>query len=88
MTFLGYVRGISSKTNQGRSKWSVTQKREYFFDLGSLYAEMGKLTDSRNARGIRYQLVDVLAFMVIAKLCGEDLPSVISSEGLPSTQRD
>jgi len=44
-------------------------------DLGSLYAEMGKLTDRRDARGIRYQLVDVLAYMVIAKLCGEDRPS-------------
>lgn len=44
-------------------------------DLGSLYAEMSKLTDNRDARGIRYQLVDVLAYMVMAKLCGEDRPS-------------
>ncbi len=50
-------------------------ERAVVFDLGSLYAEMSKLTERRDARGIRYQLVDVLAFMVIAKLCGEDLPS-------------
>jgi len=36
---------------------------------------MSKLTDCRDARGIRYQLVDLLAFMVMAKLCGEDRPS-------------
>jgi predicted transposase YbfD/YdcC len=45
------------------------------FDLGSLYAELSQLTDNRDARGLRYQLVDLLAFMVIAKLCGEDRPS-------------
>jgi len=39
---------------------------------------MNQLTDRRAARGIRYQLVDVLAFMVIAKLCGEDRPSGIA----------
>jgi len=48
------------------------------FDLGSLYAEMSQLTDSRSARGIRYQLVNILAFMVLAKLCGEDRPSGIA----------
>lgn len=53
-------------------------EREVVIDLGSLYAEMGRLTDSRDARGIRYQLVDILAFMVIAKLCGEDQPSGIA----------
>lgn len=45
------------------------------FDLESLYAEMSQLTDSRKARGIRYQLVNILAFILIAKLCGEDRPS-------------
>jgi predicted transposase YbfD/YdcC len=48
------------------------------FDLGSLYAELGQLTDNRDGRGIRYQLVNLLAFMVIAKLCGEDQPSGIA----------
>ena len=45
------------------------------FDLGSLYGEMSKLSDSRDARGIRYQMVDILTYMLIAKLCGEDRPS-------------
>lgn len=33
---------------------------------------MSQLTDSRSARGIRHQLVNILAFTVLAKLCGED----------------
>lgn len=53
-------------------------EREVVIDLGSLYAEMSRLTDNRDARGIRYQLVDILAFIVIAKLCGEDQPSGIA----------
>jgi len=48
---------------------------EVVIDMGSLYAEMSKLSDKRDARGIRYQLVNLLAFMVMAKLCGEDRPS-------------
>ena len=48
------------------------------FDVGSLYAELSKLTDSRDLRGIRYQLVNILVFMILAKLCGEDRPSGIA----------
>jgi len=48
------------------------------FELGSLYAELSQLTDKRDARGIRYQVVNLLAFMVIVKLCGEDRPSGIA----------
>jgi predicted transposase YbfD/YdcC len=47
-------------------------------DVGSLYTELSKLTDHRDARGIRYQLVDIIAFMLIAKLSGEDRPSGIA----------
>jgi len=48
------------------------------FDVGSLYAELSKLTDQREARGIRYQLVNILVFIILAKLCGEDRPSGIA----------
>ena len=48
------------------------------FDVGSLYAELSKLTDQRDARGIRYQLVNILVFIILAKLCGEDRPSGIA----------
>ena len=48
------------------------------FDMGSLYAEMSKLSDRRDARGIRYRLVDILTYMLIAKLCGQDRPSGIA----------
>lgn len=53
-------------------------KPGFVFDLGSLYAELSKLTDLRRARGLRYQLPNILIFMVIAKLCGEDHPSGIA----------
>ena len=48
------------------------------FGVGSLYAELSKLTDQRDARGIRYQLVNILVFIILAKLCGEDRPSGIA----------
>ena len=48
------------------------------FDVGSLYAELSKLTNQRDARGIRYQQVNILVFIILAKLCGEDRPSGIA----------
>ena len=39
---------------------------------------MSKLTDKRDERGIRDQLVNLLGFIVMAKLCGEDRPSGIA----------
>ena len=44
------------------------------FDMGSLYAALAKLHDARKARGKRYALALVLLLVVLAKLCGEDLP--------------
>jgi predicted transposase YbfD/YdcC len=41
-------------------------------ELGSLFAALAKLQDRRDARGLRYALVTVLVFIVLAKLCGED----------------
>lgn len=41
-------------------------------DLDSLFAALTKLQDRRDARGLRYHLVTVLVFIVLAKLCGED----------------
>jgi predicted transposase YbfD/YdcC len=41
-------------------------------DLDSLFAALAKLRDRRDARGLRYALVTVLVFIVLAKLCGED----------------
>ena len=57
---------------------SNTREVGSVFDMGSLYAEMSTLTDRRDARGLRYQLENLLIFMVIAKLCGEDKPSGIA----------
>jgi predicted transposase YbfD/YdcC len=44
------------------------------FDLGGLYTEFDKLSDTRKARGKRYRLALVLLLVVLAKLCGEDRP--------------
>ena len=58
-------------------KSNITEER-VVFDMGSLYAHLQGLKDSRKARGIRYQLVTILVMMVMAKLCGEDTPSGIA----------
>ena len=47
-------------------------------DLGSLYTWLGKLSDHRHARGVRYRLVTVLVLVVLAKLAGEDRVSGIA----------
>ncbi len=44
----------------------------FVVDLDSLYAHLAQLHDSRHARGIRYALVTVLVYIVLAKLAGED----------------
>jgi hypothetical protein len=41
-------------------------------DPDSLFAALATLQDRRDARGLRYALVTVLVFIVLAKLCGED----------------
>lgn len=41
-------------------------------DLGSLYEYLSRLEDRRAARGVRYELVNILVFVVLAKLAGED----------------
>jgi len=58
-------------------KSNITEER-VVFDVGSLYAHLQGLKDSRKPRGIRYQLVTILVMMVMAKLCGEDTPSGIA----------
>jgi predicted transposase YbfD/YdcC len=44
------------------------------FDLGSVYARLGKLTDVRKAKGKRYSLTTILMIILMAKLCGENTP--------------
>lgn len=54
---------------------SNTAEESILFDIDSLYARLGELTDRRKPRGIRYQLVTILVMMIMAKLSGEDTPS-------------
>ena len=42
------------------------------FDVGSVYARLGKLTDTRKDKGKRYSLTTLLMIIIMAKLCGED----------------
>lgn len=44
----------------------------FVFDVGSLFEALLALHDQRDARGIRYALVTVLVFALLAKLAGED----------------
>jgi predicted transposase YbfD/YdcC len=41
-------------------------------DLTSLYATFARLTDQRDARGVRYSLPTLLTFVTLAKLAGEN----------------
>jgi len=50
----------------------------YVVDLGSLYAALAHVRDKRHARGLRYALVTVLVYIVLAKLAGEDRVSGIA----------
>ena len=42
------------------------------FNVGSLMAHLQCLTDPRDARGVRYALIDLLTLLILAKLGGED----------------
>jgi predicted transposase YbfD/YdcC len=44
----------------------------FLVDLDSLFAALATLSDGRDARGLRYALVTVLVYIVLAKLAGED----------------
>ncbi len=44
----------------------------FVIDLDSLYAYLAQLRDRRHARGLRYALVTILGYIVLAKLAGED----------------
>jgi predicted transposase YbfD/YdcC len=44
----------------------------FLVDLDSLYEVLSRLHDSRHARGVRYALVTVLMFVLLAKLAGQD----------------
>lgn len=48
------------------------------YDIGSLYAYLEKVADTRHARGKRYPLVMLLILVLLAKLGGEDQPSGIA----------
>jgi predicted transposase YbfD/YdcC len=42
------------------------------FEVSSLFEYLGKITDPRKPRGIRYGLDVLVGLLVLAKLCGED----------------
>lgn len=44
----------------------------FLVDLDSLYECLSRLHDARQARGVRYALVTVLMFILLAKLAGQD----------------
>jgi len=50
----------------------ILRSEGFVFEVGSLFEALLPLHDQRDARGLRYALVTVLVFMVLAKLAGED----------------
>ncbi len=48
------------------------------YDLGSLYDYLSQVTDTRQARGKRYELTTLLVLIVLAKLAGQQNPSQIA----------
>jgi predicted transposase YbfD/YdcC len=49
-----------------------TSSEGVVFDIGSLFETLCTLHDQRDARGLRYRLVTILVFMILAKLAGEN----------------
>lgn len=47
-------------------------------DVGSLYTKFQSLRDKRSPKGLRYELVNVLVMVTMAKICGQDTPSGIA----------
>lgn len=53
--------------------YEINLKPEGFvFEMGSLFDALCTLEDQRDARGVRYALVTVLVFVILAKLAGEN----------------
>lgn len=53
--------------------WEINVHPEgVVFDIGSLFEALCTLHDARDARGLRYRLVTVLVFTILAKLAGEN----------------
>ena len=52
--------------------YEINLQEGIVIELGSLYAALCGLHDKRDARGLRYALVTVLVFVLLAKLAGED----------------
>lgn len=48
------------------------QPAGFIFDLGSLFEALCELHDQRDARGLRYALVTILVFVLLAKFAGEN----------------
>lgn len=58
--------------------WPEQNENGLVFDLGSLYDYLGRVKDTRKAKGKRYTLISLLILMLLAKLGGEDKPSGIA----------
>ncbi len=53
--------------------WEINLNSEgVVFEIGSLFEALCTLQDQRDVRGLRYRLVTVLVFVVLAKLAGEN----------------
>lgn len=51
---------------------SEKDQQAFVFDVGSLYCFLEAIDDKRDPRGVRYPLVVILVFIILAKLAGEN----------------
>lgn len=42
------------------------------YDLESIYGQLGKLSDTRKARGKQYSLETIITIVILAKICGQN----------------
>jgi predicted transposase YbfD/YdcC len=68
---------MESNTSHPKSE-SVDQATGFIFDISSLYAFLVRLRDPRKRRGLRYSLANLMALLILAKLCGQDKPYAIA----------
>ena len=78
--------GVTTQPSRRRKvEWSVAHpllmsiltQRDWWL-ISIVYAALARLPDKRKARGIRYALVTVLTYLVLAKLSGQDSLSGIA----------
>jgi len=57
------------------SEKQTCNENGFVFEINSLSDYLGKITDQRNPKGVRYSLANIILLMLLAKMGGEDNPT-------------